>query len=131
MADQEKLMEGLRHCATDEPCFKEKYMNCPYRPTDAYDNCAMKLSRDVLEMVQAQQPRVLTLDEADEADICWLEVIGVKRIIPCRISVFEVTATVHKLIANAEGFVLSEYGEVWRCWSARPSNGQRKAAKWK
>ena len=81
--------------------------------------------------LKAQEPRVLTLDEAEEADICWLEVKGLNRIVPCRISFSdEETVLVYRLMSPTETFSTEDYGKRCRLWSAKPDGEQREAVKW-
>jgi hypothetical protein len=95
---------------------------------------------DALALLKAQEPRVLTLDEVmalpngeeDEAvvvrefrfpiskewngeTVCmWMGVRDVQIVADW------VYGFYHK----------SEYGHNWRCWTAMPTNEQRKAVKW-
>lgn len=117
---KEKVISALEHCA-DNSC-----TGCPMLATCEEVGFSV-LAADLLAMIR---PRVLELAEADEADICWIEGKNVERIIPCRVHCYPDTARIFKLIANKEDLALDEYGVAWRCWSARPTKAQRKAAAW-
>ena len=56
MIDREKVIAGLEHCITDEPCCRQKYITCPYTPRKTGDdNCARVLAKDVLALLKEQQ----------------------------------------------------------------------------
>ena len=107
-----------------------------YAPTHNSITKAMML--DVIRyLLTAQQPRVLTLEEAlglDE-DLCWIEinVDGADRnfgrwndlyVAPDGISIVSEWAG-QKNYLDAE-----RYGKTWRCWTAKPTDEQRKATPW-
>lgn len=80
---------------------------------------------------KAQEPRVLTLEEADEADVCWLEVADLKRIPPVRVSIMkDGIVSIGRFRAASETAMANEYGTIWRCWSARPTVEQMMAVRW-
>ena len=68
----------------------------------------------VLELLKAQEPRVLTREESEKAEVCWLEVRG-----------YEPYATLEAGDWNPE-----KYGKSYRCWNRMPTDEQRKAVKW-
>lgn len=56
MIDREKVITGLEHCITDEPCCRQKYITCPYTPRKTGDdNCARALAKDVLALLKEQE----------------------------------------------------------------------------
>lgn len=58
MPDREKVIAGLEHCITDEPCCRQKYITCPYTPRKTGDdNCARALAKDVLALLKEQEGR--------------------------------------------------------------------------
>lgn len=67
-----------------------------------------------IDLLKAQEPRVLTLEEAKKADVCWLEQRG-----------YEPYVT-----DDADTWNPEIYGKAYRCWSAMPTEEQRKAVKW-
>lgn len=108
--------------------FKE--INAYYNNSTMFDT----LVNMVDELIQTQQPRVLTLEEAEESDVCWAEVKNVIRISPVRIT-HRTTLTesfwkCYRFMAVPETFDPYEYGRFFRFWSARPTDEQRKAVKW-
>ena len=117
MAGQGKIVEDARKLLTHQA-----------ESIASLEGTIVKLT----EAISATAPRILTLEEAEEADVCWLEGRSVERIIPCRLHIYagSITATIMKMIASPEDLFLEYYGIEWRCWSGRPSNRQRREAKW-
>ncbi len=134
MADVNEVIEALGCLATNQ----HKCGNCPYNPHPGMDwvyGCMAgqgKIVDDARALLRRIVPHVLTLDEATEADVCWLELIGARRIIPCNVHVFSksITATIFKLNNGPEDLFLDEYGISWRCWSNAPSSKQRREEPW-
>lgn len=73
---------------------------------------------------------MLTLDEALEADVCWLEIEGADRVPPCRIGGGVKCVTIRRFDHVPEVALLDEYGKLFRCWSARPTEELREKVKW-
>ena len=92
---------------------------------------------EILNMLKEQEPRVLTLDELRSLDgtdhFVWLEDNGEYELYDCYA---EVTTYRNNVELNTFGREVEfepdneEYGKTWRCWSARPTEEQRKAVKW-
>lgn len=110
--------KGPHYCAMAE---------CPY-----YDdrNCEYKVMHDALALVAELTPRMLSLQEACETDECWFECIngakGYADILPGDTK----DLLVYRLTAPVGTVSSEEYGRTWRCWSHRPTDKQRKEAKW-
>ena len=138
MEQFEKVREGLECCEKDvQLCYGETV--CEYYHLNP--RCWTTLAHDALALIRQQQerikeleagqtPRVMTLEEANEADAVWIEVLGNVRIIPARINVLDGVAIVFKFIATQEKASLESYGAEWRCWTQRPTDEQREEAKW-
>ena len=90
---------------------------------------------DVIAMLVAQEPRVMTLEEVNafDWDYCYLEeerlpgkeyrgILG-KHILTC--------VTWPSITASKITYGMDSYGRKWRCWTDRPSDTQRKAEPWK
>ena len=82
------------------------------------------------------QARLMTLEEAQGADYCWFEsyMTGVAQPASVQISA-ELWHGKHtsdiEFCGWSTHFVLDEeYGKAWRCWTTRPTDEQREAAKW-
>ena len=90
-----------------------------------------------VKALEEQEPRVLTLEELRSLDgtdhFVWLEDNGEYDLYDCYA---EVTTYQNNVELNTFGREVEfepdneEYGKTWRCWSARPTEEQRKAVKW-
>lgn len=118
---REEAIKLLEHCLTMDDCD-----NCPQINDGNCFESRIKMMLDLLK------PHVLTLAEADDADVCWYEVKSVDRMPPCRVRWFDGCneVTVYRFIANPEYPLEEEYCETWRLWSARPSREQREETAW-
>ncbi len=56
MPDLERVIAGLEHCITDEPCCGQKYITCQYTPQKTGDDCcARAFAKDVLALLKEQE----------------------------------------------------------------------------
>lgn len=87
------------------------------------------LMQEILDAMRAQEPRVLTLAEAEAADCVYLDIRNYP-VSSCILTRDERGA----IIALRRGFIgtleAEDYGRLWRCWSARPSDERRRAEAW-
>lgn len=134
MPDREKVIRGLE-CCRKSPEYKKdcQMLECPY----LYETeCIANMCADALELLKAQEPRVMTYDEMMKSEICFLEVKGIKKINP--FIRFEVDDKSYwtSPYTNSEGDpfeLLAEQEEYLinaRCWTSRPTDEQREAVKW-
>ena len=82
-------------------------------------------------LLKAQDPRVMTLDEAEKADICWIERrSGI--IEACRVAVSpnQKKVTIGRISMSPIHVPLENYGRTWRCWTSRPTDEQWEATPW-
>ena len=85
----------------------------------------------MIHLLKAHEPRLMTLDEAEKAGICWLESrSGI--IEACRVAVNlnRKKVTIGRISLSPIHVPLENYGRTWRCWTSRPTDEQRKAVKW-
>jgi len=87
-----------------------------------------------IDLLKAQQPRVMTLDEVNalDWDYCYLEekrlpgkeyrLVCGEHILTC---VTWPSITAAKITYGFDG-----YGKTWRCWTSRPTEAQRAAEAW-
>ena len=128
--DREMVIKGLECCNNDE-CD-----SCPYyRSCDENDlgTCRATLHRDALALLKAQEPRVISWQDAESMRLCWIETRCPHTISPADlIHYFDkgLTITVFKIHQNAIDWPLDEYGIKWRCWDKEPTNEQMEAVKW-
>lgn len=131
MIEREKVIRGLEACSGGIGSCD----NCPY----AYKGSMMcdrsSLMRDALELLKRQEPRVLTLEETIAlcGEPVWLE----EDTLQGSHGAWGVVKGLHEQYkaVNIGGarftyWPRAKYGISWRCWSARPTEEQRKAAKW-
>lgn len=106
-----------------------------------FSSATVKMIEDALDTIEdalkAQEPRVLTLQEALGAEVnvdqCWLEVKGLKQIyladaVVCPEHVER--ADIQRWGASDCQLPLDLYGVYWRMWTAKPTDEQREAVAW-
>lgn len=119
---REKVIDGLVSCMAPSP---DGCWLCPYMINEREWDCR-QLQKDALRLIR---PRVLTLEEATQAEVCWVEARGTDLIGPGRV----LADAGHVIIQHiGEGVTIpsTDYGTGWRCWSARPTDEQREAVEW-
>lgn len=121
MADRKTVMSWLEGLAQDD--WAEWHSDSEVQTT----------AQAALDLLKAQEPRVMTLDEAAAADEVWVEMWhGV----PIMVAVLYITDDfknfeLELLGRNKKAFMLAKhYGHTWRCWTAKPTEEQRLAVKW-
>lgn len=96
-----------------------------------YDACM-----GAIELLKMQKPRVIAFEEIDNYEVLWLEVRDVNT--EEGLAPWVKTKSGHwfspllcsKLQPDMMLSTSEEYGKICRCWTARPTEKQRKAAKW-
>ena len=120
---REKVIKGLGSCV--------EYFACKVKGV-MFDEW-IEESRKAIALLKAQEPRVMTLEEAQGEDEVWFEFrpSNVGRYADCymhdtgdRTRVYFTGKSVMSLFENAD------YGRQWRCWTSRPTEEQRKAIPW-
>ena len=97
---------------------------------------AVLAMRDALELLKAQEPRVLTLGEVEAltADPFLVETRGGKLTWGTYYSEYTYYGALMARMVDFDGEVddriKGDYGLSWRCWSARPSDERRRAEAW-
>lgn len=129
---REKVIKGLECCILRDPDDHARCSQCQYE-----SNCVNRLKMDALELLKEQEPRVLTLDEAAAAQEVWVEAwLSVPKKYVIMVTSLYLTDDcknfeLELLGTDKKAFMLAEaYGHTWRCWSAKPTDDQRKAVKW-
>lgn len=137
MADREKVIRGLELCAYDPDPGQElkeirSCLECPYYRA----GCSPQLIRDALALLKGQEARVLTLEEirSGTVEVAWLECSDKEEVRAGlwfkRINEGEDEGIIIHVLDGFEGLRTEVYGKTWRCWTARPTEEQRKAVKW-
>ena len=89
---------------------------------------------DIIAAKKDYAPRLLTLEEAYDAEIVWYESRCVYDSAWGKLSPGDtkVSTAITRLGHNGWAYEDDrDYGSAWRCWSKHPSDEQRKATKWK
>jgi hypothetical protein len=136
-----KVIQGLESCVPGPTtwCQMREKGQCGY--DGAY--CVSQLHKDAAELLRAQEPHVLSLEEIDDIvtksnkeheRIFWAEVKSRTRY---SFGVFQLDLATND---DYEALLLgcawpawyrrSSYGFRWRCWSSRPTDKQRKGTPW-
>ena len=106
---------------------------------DHGDYCLVTLHKDAIELLKAQEPRVMTLDEVadlEEHQFVWIEISNSDEPVYClEIVRFRGVLCVNlEITLNAFRDVVivytKNYNKEYRFWTDRPSDKQRKAVKW-
>ena len=134
----EKVCKGLECCASGNMC-KNK---CPYNDIGCvWTDCVPPLVADALALIRQQQARiekleaaqmamVMSLEDAAKSDVCWMEDKDMDQVMPCRIRWHYNSYFIKLFVGSPERFAEKDYGTEFRCWTQRPTDEQRKAAKW-
>lgn len=149
MPDLEKVIAGLECCQTKEgTSYTEcEAGGCPYRYEGV--DCMTKLHQNALALLQEQEPRVMTMEEVEAyKGFVWVE-------FQSRTAARNTTLSLECVTVRAtdnfpDSFILATDSGIawtrdrcdynagiwfgtnsgWRCWTARPTDEQRKAVAW-
>ena len=128
MIDSKKVIKGLECCIKHDPDDKMRCGECPYKGA-----CLNRLKADALALLKAQEPRVMTLEEASNSTVpMWFEKSGDECGWITGIDCSPIQATT---IGQVEGddwynLLITDYGRLWRCWSVKPTDAQREREPW-
>lgn len=130
MPDLAKVIKGIEHCLMPgiEGC-----KGCPYYNSDLCFGTDLVM-RDALELLKAQEPRVLSLAEL------LLTESGTPLFIEERGNTVENAFGYNIYMGCHDGYWCDflddlwyqreKYGFYWRCWNIKPTEEQRKAVMW-
>lgn len=127
MTDREKIIDEL----------KGMVMVCAMYGDDE----AIETLNSAISMLKDQEPRVLEYSEIEKHPLVWLEDNDKEDVIPALFLQYNGWSAEFALQAPDEyvdtiirspivSAVEGMYGITWRAWMAKPTNEQRKAAKW-
>lgn len=133
MADLEKVIKGLECCLVSidsEGCTKE----CPYyeacQKSEYYD-VFQPVMKDALELLKAQEPKLLTIEEITGDGECWFEGInGAYGYADCYMCTASEEVEVNLISRKPEYVSFNDFMKKWRCWTSRPTDAQREATQW-
>lgn len=121
---REKVISGL------ELCLEGLSDICQYKDSDAPGGCRDELMHDALVLLKAQEPCVMKVGDVRS----WVNSDRTARepvIIEMRNGVCAwIVDDVVRELKGAEDLTSELYGKTWRCWTSRPSDGQRKEIPW-
>lgn len=130
MYNRTDIIHNLESCLAIQcdDCMQEHASHYPL-DCEAYDSFV----RSAVELLKAQEPRILALDEIKEGEPYWFEVSG--DFVRPVICLHREDDAIKKYITfvwqyGTSSWEMEEYNVGWRCWSARPTKEQRKVAKW-
>lgn len=149
MIDRGKVIKGLECCQTmlhdrgfeNPDCRVCPYNNDPDGKKSEINGvyCVAELADDALALLKAQEPRVMTLVEARDAlhntDVIWFEAREDDRVY-CGVRIDKED---YFVLQNDEWLYVTDfetgdqavdYGNLFRCWTSRPTDKQREAVPW-
>lgn len=136
MTERDRVLDAFRNCITEPKC-----KDCPWTECETIGNSTIEIPRDlalaVMRELVTQEPRVMTLEEVRRF------VYGSPYIIETNLPDDEprlmyglyshqgiVGNFDFSIIDGRKSLFDADYGKTWRCWTARPTDEQREAAKW-
>ena len=129
MMSAEKIVKGLECCIRPGNC-----ITCPWYPTDdAEEGCIRTLMRNTYTLLKAQEPKVISLRDAEDMTLCWIETRFPHTISPADlIHYFDESPniTIFKLHQTIIDWPIDEYGVKWQCWDKEPTNAQMEVTPW-
>jgi hypothetical protein len=135
----EKVIKGLECCMSEKICNSP----CPYKgQCDDGGYYFSKAIEDAIDLLKAQEPRVLTISELwhMEHKPVYLERKN-SRLYMTEPSIVLKTERCY-IPSLGESYILMrenkihdkywacDYNKTWRCWTSRPTDEQREAVKW-
>lgn len=138
MIDREKVIKGLECCMAEKICASK----CPYKgQCDDGGYYYSKAIEDAISLLKEQEPRVMTLEEVEDAldSVVWVDrplfdnlsneyalIDSYSR----KLQIVELRYPFYdKDYRERSDYVT--YGKTWRCWTSRPTDEQREAIPWK
>lgn len=144
MTDREKVIAA--YICYNEKLPDKRCEKCPYgyeyldQTGDNYFVLCNteRIMIDAIDLLKAQEPRVLTLEEVKQhnnQDGCvWFEQPTYNAVAAFVIQDEEYTEIISPYILgkpiNHGCWSNSNYNVTWRCWTSRPTDEQREAVKW-
>ena len=131
MAELEKVIYSIERCICHVP---DACRDCAYDAGHPYNECLEMMLKDVLALLKAQEPRVMTPAEVHEMswDYCYLEEEVIKdKVLQLYSGKHRIKCITWPSIASCTlSFGDEAYGKRWRCWTSRPTDEQREATPW-
>ena len=145
MTDRDKVIKGLETVWNGMNAVEhELYADYVYDALDLLkdDETQLQYRSDIIyeeeretarlrKLLKEQEPRVLTLEEVLKANPVWFETHGL--LLPAIIDHEESKAGDCVIVFgefDGSYYPINRYNKKWRCWTARPTDGQRTEVKW-
>lgn len=120
------LKDAIMNCIGPENCTKCEYRNVPGSKV----RCKTMLLRDALELLKAQETRIMSREEIENADgYIWFE-DKAQKVMQARYFRKGILFEIGCLPFASKKLNWETYGTLWRYWTAMPTDEQRRAAKW-
>lgn len=118
MQDRQKVIEGLEYLITAYAFYHAEDEQC---------------LEDAVELLKERETKLLDADEIISGIIYWMECENVSQVWP-----IEMHHIRNQHLLNGpeweddygDVWKMPEYNKKWRCWSAKPTEEQRKAVSW-
>lgn len=135
MTEREKVVAAV------ECCFhlgSKGCQSCPYvSEVDLEHGCTVDLAGRIIAQLKAPEARVMTLKELRDVGRVWESSappylwLDKNRSIYNTISFWCAWRDIYEMInGRHDKYTDENYGSEWRCWTARPTEEQRKAVLW-
>lgn len=142
MKTPDEIKQGLECCNTYNDC-----QSCPYGDkVEKGWGCCVQRNADALAYIRQLESKLaeyekpikpLTFTEAMNADdLVWLEMNAendrqrIAEVVPCVTKPEERAEILLMGSSRVAHLPYDHYGSSWRCWSRKPTDAERKAAKW-
>lgn len=144
MTELDKVIAGLKCCKdmhTAGSGYAQSCIECPYK--DATPDgmmgfaCIRELFRKNIALLEAQEPRLMTLEEVKaiqpDTDV-WMEVVPLHG--PIKVRAYTVSGFTPGggrlcVIGGGHNYPVDTYNQYFRCWTSRPTDEQREMEPWR
>lgn len=89
--------------------------------------------KNAIEVLKAQEPRVMTLEEMWEGEVYWFDCPGNFILRPVICNMYDRGDSSYLNFIWQHGnfsWKICEYGRTWRCWTSRPATEQIDNTPW-
>lgn len=123
MSDSKKVIEGLKKAAEEL---------ARYAPMKVNGRCQMYFD-GAIHLLKEQETKLLDADKIHVGTVYWMECENVSQVWPIEMHHIR---NLHLLNGPeweddyGDVWKMPEYNKKWRCWSAKPTDEQRKVVKW-
>lgn len=138
MPDRENVIHSLECCFDVQSGWKDAVWVCPaclYAKNNGQPcETLAPLLDDAIVLLKAQRPRVMALEEIQDGECYWFEAGKDLIIVPVICVRYEEDARKRYICFTWQfgtfSWEVDDYDKTWRCWTARPTEEQRKMTPW-